>query len=130
MLQAARLQAVLAGDSETYLSQRHVADILAEFPAAKLTPLEACLFKPPPTLCPTCCAIWSHNQLGRLAFKAARHESAREGMSVCPTSPHPCVTPKIRSEILFQIELRSTSTREATNWAGGTLGRRCCRVWC
>lgn len=38
--QAARLQKLMAGGSEAYLSQRHVADILADFPAAHVAPLE------------------------------------------------------------------------------------------
>ena len=38
--QAARLQAVLAGDVEAYLSDRHVLDILEDFPAAHVEPLQ------------------------------------------------------------------------------------------
>lgn len=35
-MQAARLEEVLRGDVEAYLAPRHVADVLADFPAARL----------------------------------------------------------------------------------------------
>ena len=35
-LQASQLQCILKGDVEAYLADRHVADVLADFPAAHL----------------------------------------------------------------------------------------------
>lgn len=35
-LQASKLQGILRGDVEAYLADRHVADVLADFPAAHL----------------------------------------------------------------------------------------------
>lgn len=47
-LQARRLSEVLAGDVEAYLARRHVADVLSDFPSAKLGTTEVSALAPEP----------------------------------------------------------------------------------